>query len=65
MTIEAVLARLYTDPRFLERFLAHPAQVAAESGLADREAEALAGIDPEGLRMAAASYAAKRRCRGS
>jgi hypothetical protein len=65
MTLEAVLARLFTDERFLERFLAQPAETAAASGLQEKEAQALACIDREGLQMAAASYAAKRRCRAS
>ena len=65
MTLEAVLARLFTDQAFLQRFLAQPAETAAATGLAETDVKALASIDREGLQMAAESYAAKRRCRGS
>jgi hypothetical protein len=57
---EEVLARLYTDGRFRERFLDEPRQTALEEGLSDAEAEALVDIDREGLDLACRSFAHKR-----
>ena len=44
-----------------ERFLAEPLAVAVAVGLDAQEAAALADIDRMGLRVAAESFAAKRR----
>jgi len=58
--IEMLLARLYTDARFRETFLADPAGIARAQGLDEREVEALRSIDRDGLELAARSYAQKR-----
>jgi hypothetical protein len=66
MTIafEAFLARIYVDDGARARFLQDPAGEAARAGLAPDEIAALERIDREGLELAAASIAAKRRaCR--
>jgi hypothetical protein len=66
MTIafEAFLARIYVDAGARARFLQDPAGEAARAGLAPGEVEAVERIDREGLELAAASIAAKRRaCR--
>lgn len=60
MTLEAFLARLYTDAELRARFLADPAGEARRAGLDDASAERLAQIDRAGLELAAASFAAKR-----
>ena len=57
---EAVLARLYTDAGFRKQSLNAPLTAALAEGLSQTEAEALAGIDREGLELAAASFAKKR-----
>ena len=57
---EAVLARLYTDEVFRRRFLASPSEEAARAGLDEREARALAAVDPAALELAARSFARKR-----
>ena len=58
---EAFLARIYADAAARERFLADPRGEAARAGLAAGEVDALERIDREGLRLAAESFAAKRR----
>jgi hypothetical protein len=58
---EAFLARIYVDAGARERFLADPRGEARRAGLSAEEAEALARVDREGLRLAAASFEAKRR----
>ncbi len=58
--LEAYLALLYTDEAARADFLADPAPAARRRGLPDDEVSALAAIDQAGLRMAAASFAAKR-----
>ena len=60
---QAVLARLYVDDRARERFLSDPATAARGLGLAPAQANALAAIDREGLRLAASSFARKRDTR--
>jgi hypothetical protein len=60
---EAFLARLYSDFRFLSRFMRAPAQVAREAGLDLREQAAAAAMDRAGLLMAARSYELKRGAR--
>jgi hypothetical protein len=57
---EAFLARLYSDPVFLDEFLRAPERVAADSGLDPRERRAATAIDRAGLLLAARSYALKR-----
>jgi hypothetical protein len=59
-TLEAFLARLYTDAALRREFLAEPLAAARRAGLKEREAAALAAIDRTGLELAAESYARKR-----
>lgn len=63
MSLEAFLARLYTDAELRERFLADPEGEARRAGLDDDAASRLAQIDRVGLELAAASFAAKREQR--
>lgn len=58
---EAFLARIYADAAARARFLADPRGSGELAGLALEEVEALVRIDREGLRLAADSFAAKRR----
>jgi len=60
MSLEAFLARLYTDAELRARFLADPAGEARRAGLDAATAERLVAIDRAGLELAAASFAAKR-----
>ena len=60
---EAFLARLYSDPGFLGRFMRAPEEVSREAGLDLREQAAVAAIDRAGLLMAARSYELKRGAR--
>ena len=57
---EGVLARLYIDSEFRTRYLALPGQVLAETGMTDKQSEALAAIDRHGLLLAADSFSFKR-----
>ena len=57
---EAYLARLYTDARERDLFLADPRGRAAATGLASAELDALAAIDRDGLVLAAQSFEKKR-----
>ncbi len=65
VSMEAYLARLYTDAVTRECFLSDPEAAARAAGVSDEDIAALMRIDRSGLRMAAASYARKReqRCR--
>ncbi|MCY7387264.1 MAG: hypothetical protein LH481_04250 [Burkholderiales bacterium] len=60
VSLEAYLARLYTDATARQNFLADPAGEAQRAGLSDADASALQTIDEAGLRMAATSFANKR-----
>jgi hypothetical protein len=60
---EAFLARLYSDPEFLSRFMHAPEEATREAGLDPREQLAAAAIDRAGLLMAARSYELKRGAR--
>ena len=62
---EAFLARVYVDPNFRELFLKDPRGEALRAGLTAEQAEALESIDGEGLRLAAMSFARKRRNHGA
>ena len=62
---ETFLARLYTDIRLRDRFLAAPRDEAARQGLTPEECVALEGIDRTGLEMAARSFAHKRTLKAS
>ncbi len=57
---EAFLALIYTDREARRRFLADPLGEAARAGLTLDEAHALAGVDREGLKLAARSFERKR-----
>lgn len=60
MTIEAFLARIYTNAAARALFLADPEGEALRAGLAPDEARALADVDRDGLALAANSFARKR-----
>lgn len=58
---EAFLARLYVEADFRADFLLKPRETARAAGLSDAECEAVEKIDREGLKLAAASFAGKRK----
>ena len=58
--LEMLLARLYTDARFRQSFLADPDGIARAHGLDDAEVAALRNIDRNGLALASGSFARKR-----
>jgi len=58
--VERLLARLFTDRRYRERFLADPLTVAREAGLSPAETEEVARMPGQDLRTAARSYQHKR-----
>ena len=58
---ERLLARLYAEPAFAERFLASPDETLRELDLNAHERQAALKIDRAGLLMAVRSFAAKRR----
>ena len=60
VALETFLARLYTDTALREAFSAHPESVARAAGLDELTAKRLAGIDLQGLALAADSFAHKR-----
>ena len=60
---EAFLARVYVDLAFRAAFLQDPAGLALREGLSQEQASALQEIDREGLRLAAISFAKKRKNR--
>ena len=62
-TLEAFLARLYTDEAVLRDFLRAPAKTARAAGLAEAEIRAMTDCDRDGLVMAARSFRAKREAR--
>lgn len=64
-TLENFLARLYTDAQMQKRFLADPASEAQRAGLSPQNCAAVARINPIELRLAARSFAHKRRKRVS
>jgi len=59
--LKRLLARVYTDDRARSRFVAAPVIEAMEAGLSPEAARALQFVDKTGLRLAAASFARKRR----
>jgi hypothetical protein len=59
-SVEAFLARLYTNAALRGRFLADPRGEALRAGLDTADADALVAIDREGLVLAADSVAHKR-----
>lgn len=58
--LEVLLARLYTDARFRQAFLADREGIARAHGLDETEAAALRDIDRNGLSLASGSFARKR-----
>jgi hypothetical protein len=61
--VEAILARLLTQPRTRAAFLADPAGWLAAADLTDAEREALQAMDPGDLELAAHSFEKKRQPR--
>jgi hypothetical protein len=59
-SLEAFLARLYTDPAARAAFLIDPRGEARGAGLSPAQADALADLDRLGLELAADSFARKR-----
>jgi hypothetical protein len=57
---ETFLARLYTDPGFLDLFLNEPSRAFQRVPLSSVEMAALLNIDNVGLKMAAVSFTKKR-----
>jgi hypothetical protein len=64
LLLEGLLARVYTDDRARARFVAAPVREAIDAGLSPSGAQALDHVDEAGLRLAAASFAHKRRAKG-
>lgn len=62
--LERLLARVYTDDRARARFVAAPVREAMEAGLSSEAARAIEYVDETGLKLAAASFARKRRAKG-
>lgn len=62
-SLEAFLARLYTDGVLRARFQADAIGAGASFGLTGPELAAVCAIDVEALELAAASYAKKRNAR--
>ena len=60
MTLEAFLARLYTDDRARAAFRADPRGEARRAGLAPDEIESMAEADLAGIELVAWSLAQKR-----
>jgi hypothetical protein len=63
--LESFLARLYTDAELRARFLADPDTEARRAGLSPADRAAVLKIDPIQLRLAARSFAHKRRKRSN
>ena len=64
MSVEALLARLYTDAALRREFLRDPPAIAIREGVGHEDAQRLAAIDRSGLELAARSYAGKRASHG-
>lgn len=58
---ETFLARLYSEPEFLEQFMRSPQTALSEAGLDAREQQVALTIDRADLLMAARSYELKRQ----
>jgi hypothetical protein len=61
LSLEAFLARLYTDAEERTRFLQDRAGEARRAGLSAADEAAVLAIDATGLRLAARSFAHKRQ----
>ena len=64
-SLEAYLAKLYTDDALRQAFLDAPQAQSVLHGLSPQEAETMAAIDRIGLQMAAASFQHKRAAHGA
>lgn len=64
-SLEGFLARLYTDAKMRARFLADADTEARQAGLSPADRVAVLKIDPIQLRLAARSFAHKRRKRSN
>jgi len=62
--LEGLLARVYTDDLARARFIAAPVQEAIAAGVSPEVAQSIRRIDEAGLRLAAATFAHKRRGQG-
>jgi hypothetical protein len=58
--LERFLASLYTDDAMRTQFLSDPCLITSLWGLSREQAQSVAGIDRDGLRLAAASFARKK-----
>jgi hypothetical protein len=58
--IEAYLARLYSEPAEVQRFLDAPVVTALRAGLTQTEAEEVARLDPAALRISCRVFERKR-----
>jgi hypothetical protein len=56
------LACLYTDEAMRTQFYSNPRPVTSLWGLSREQAQSVAGIDRNGLQLAAASFARKKPC---
>jgi hypothetical protein len=63
--LESFLAQLYTDAEMRARFLANADSEARQAGLSPADRAAVLRIDPVQLRLAARSFAHKRRKRAN
>lgn len=62
--LESFLARLYTNPHLLERFMRDPKAAMGGAGLSSAEETSLAALDRAQLLLTAHSFARKRTSRG-
>ena len=65
MTREQFLAALYTDETFRAHFTHAARATALAAGLSDHDADELARMDMEALRLAARSFEKKRAKKGT
>jgi len=61
VSLETYLVKLYLDRDARRAFLADPRAAARAEGLGDADVAALAGVDRDGLELAARSFELKRR----
>jgi hypothetical protein len=65
LPLESFLARLYTDAEMRARFLIDAETEARQAGLSPADCAAVSKIDSAQLRLAASSFAHKRRKRAN
>ena len=58
--LEALLARIYVDPKAREKFLSNPSREALSAGLSSEEIDAVKQIDLVGLELFVESLERKR-----